>query len=229
MYTDLAWECLRRNPDYIREWNKVRTKYQVCSIQEDYDLVASTNWGLLKFNDPFDKSAQNVFWDYRYSKRSLRVKIEAPSEQVSNFRLEGRGGNFQKKTLILLNGERCIKLYDEHNYIQLFVSGLNDDELLKKGTIYLEINNYDTSSLKRLLDFLLFGLGCQIWKKEIIKSLTVYDLALNGMTHKQIASSIYGEHIAHTEWSSDGWLRARIRYKLKKAQEAIMGGHYIYL
>lgn len=32
----------------------------------------------------------------------------------------------------MLNGECCIKLYDEHNYIQLFVSDLNDDEILKK-------------------------------------------------------------------------------------------------
>lgn len=52
----------------------------------------------------------------------------------------------------------------------------------------------------------------------------MYDKHIQGLSHKEIADCIYGKKITYNEWETDGWLRTRIRYKLKKARMLISEG-----
>ena len=45
------------------------------------------------------------------------------------------------------------------------------------------------------------------------------------MSERLIAVGLYGEARVEEEWRRNGWMRARVRYRLKKSLELMNGGY----
>src|SRR5665213_2423123 len=72
----LAWEYLRRNPDYVRDWSAVRHS------AED----PGTAWGLVALEDPVrDARCAQPMWQSSYLDLPTLVAIEAPSPSSWRF------------------------------------------------------------------------------------------------------------------------------------------------
>ncbi|EIS85591.1 hypothetical protein YPPY66_0759, partial [Yersinia pestis PY-66] len=50
-----------------------------------------------------------------------------------------------------------------------------------------------------------------------------------GFSHRDIASEIFGKELVKNEWSADSWVRAKIRYRIKKANALINYGYLNFL
>lgn len=70
LYNDFAWECLRRNPQYISDWELFMKNTLTNGggipddselIQSELDLNAEKKWGVMKYIDPYNSDPTNVF------------------------------------------------------------------------------------------------------------------------------------------------------------------------
>ena len=55
--------------------------------------------------------------------------------------------------------------------------------------------------------------------------LAVLDARLAGHSLRQIAAALYGEARVNEEWCQNGWMRARVRRRVKIALALIQGGY----
>src|SRR5665213_294565 len=66
----LAWEYLRRNPDYVREWSSARYGAEGCI----------TAWGLVAFENPeWDARDAQPMWQPTCLSLLTLVAVDAPS------------------------------------------------------------------------------------------------------------------------------------------------------
>ncbi|KAF1366371.1 DNA -binding domain-containing protein [Yokenella regensburgei] len=227
---DLAWECLRRCPRYIEDWDNLHRVQSNDFVQSYFDICGQRKWGLLKYIDPKCDSAESVFWDFDYSNRSLNV-ITHPVGNISINSVVNNLSKFHQKKIKINNDCICIKLYNKNGYLQLFFNERVDEKEFENSFLYFSANN-DTTRFKRNLDFLLTGVDKYKNYNKInlyLEILRMHDCLLQGFSYKEIATHFYGKRLTESEWGRDSWLRARIRYKLKKANELINYRYCDYL
>lgn len=237
-YTDIAWEFLRRNKDYIRDWKnlgrvKSGEEHVKCFLevrQNENDLLAEKKWGILKFIDPDNSNPSNVFWSPRLSKKSTRIIFsQSGSCSWENIFENTR---VQHKKLILHDNSLCIKIFNNHEYFQFFIDA--PVQINKRSQFYiyvpLTLNNDCCNKCAAVINGILNNKSKSSAKESRHhKLLATIDSMNKGLSHREIASHLFGEKAVEKEWSSDSWLRAKLRYRIKKANELINFGYYDYL
>ncbi|MHA7847768.1 transcriptional regulator domain-containing protein [Serratia sp. D1N4] len=245
VYTDFAWECLRRNPRYISDWKLAMEGERAdeneifddtIRAQSALDLIAEKKWGLMKYVDPENPDPIDVFWSIRLSKRSIRLALSTCGDFTWGH-IASKPGVHQRK-LRLLDGTLCIKIFNDNGYFQFFTDSntvLNDNASL---FLYIPLS-LQTDMINKNIDIIksIINNRGEIdesddfdeKEKSYLVFLKFIDDIKQGLTHKDIASEIFGEEVVKNEWSSDSWLRANIRYRLKKANNLINNGYLDYI
>lgn len=225
MYSDFSWECVRRNTSYIKEWLRFSSKLYENS-KKTYDIESLRNrWGLLKYVNPLIDSPEGVYWTEAVSSRSIRIKIHDEGN-ISAIKIIGNEDGFHRSYIYYNHNQVCIKIYDNTGYFQVFMDENDFLKINKNKYIYISWDRKNTSSLMGFLSGRMLSSSPDVKGNELLQ---IFDLYRSGYTHRQIATFIYGERITNAEWESDSWLRARIRYKLKKSVRLINKEFYKYL
>ncbi|WP_336818909.1 transcriptional regulator domain-containing protein [Cedecea sp. MMO-103] len=222
MYIDVAWECLRRNENYNECWALM--KKDLGFLNNKYDRKAQF-WGLTNFVDP-QASSIDVFWIPALSKRTIYANKCKWNPHQSFMKIRSE---IQFNECNISDNEFCTKLYDDQCCIQIITQG---------GLLFAEenyslcffIKSDDLDANIDILRFLYKGNVTLFPKgmRNILDCLVFYDLYKNGMSHKEIAKLKYPQYYSDEEWLVSDWLRARVRYKIKKATKYI-NGFYINL
>lgn len=239
IYTDFAWECLRRNPQYISDWEIAKEKensYEhgipddCVRVQSALDLNAEKKWGLIKYVEPNNSDPIDVFWSPRLSKRSIRLALSTSGDFTWSH-IASKPGVHQKK-LRLLDRTLCVKIFNNNSYFQFFAD--SGTTLSENTSLFLYIPlSLQTDAIYKNIDIIKGIISHQgemdEKEKHHLDLLKAIDNRKQGLTHRDIASEIFGEELVKTEWSSDSWLRANIRYRLKKANDLINNGYLDYI
>ncbi len=229
-YTDFAWECLRRNKLYIKDWYSFKNQETSQEYLNDIDLIAKKKWGLLKFVDPNHATPKGVFWSPELSRRSTRI-ILSNNGYLTWGNIENTP-NLEKKKLFLLDGSLCVKVFNKSNYFQFFIddaSALND-----RSNIFLYVplclnNNISNKNIDIIKNIINNKIEGDDKEEQYLTLLKTVDDLNKGFSHRAIASEIFGEQLVEREWSSDSWLRSNIRYRIKKATNLINTGYLNYI
>lgn len=225
MYSDFSWECLRRNAKYINEWFKFIEGNGSKILEQSESESLSRRWGLLNYANPFDSSPENVFWSEMLSTRSIRIKINNTGN-IPVSKITCSESSFSKNYIPYKNGGICLKVYNDTGYIQIFMDENDFFNLTGNKFIYFSWSERSTLSLLKFLSDEMLESSINFKKKELLR---MHDLYSSGHTQKDIARLLYGEALTNLEWAGDSWLRARVRYKLKKVKKIINHDFYKYL
>lgn len=239
IYTDFAWECLRRNSLYIRDWEVMSNSATLnreerfdgeVKLQSPLDLVAEKKWGLMKYVEPGNSDPTDVFWSPRLSKRSIRLALSTSGDFTWGHIADKPGVHCHK--LRLLDSTLCIKIFNNNSYFQFFID--TNTLLSNNSSLFLYIPlNLQAEVINKNIDIIKGILSNRSdndeKEKHRMQLLRALDRRKQGLTHKDIASDIFGEEVVKNEWSSDSWLRANIRYRLKKANKLISDGYLDYI
>lgn len=223
MYTDFAWECLRRNKYYISDWEAF-CRYdadRIITFEQQEKL--EKKWGLLRYENPYRSCPENVFWSESLSSRSIRVKLHSQGH-TSAAKFINSGA--LKSTLVYNEKSACIKLYDMQGYMQIFIDENDLNSISEDKYIYISFNRNAFRHIHSLLSGSIPPVSPCADKMSF---LYIYDKHSQGLTQKEIALYFFGEEMIKTEWGTDSWLRARIRYKLKIAEQLILHDFVKYL
>ena len=224
MYIDVAWECLKRNDEYINDW--VTHSSNTNGVSERNSLYAN-KWGLVEFINPKESCVTDVFWLQQLSSRSINIALSEFGDITIGHLVEN--SKFNHKIMKISSGEVCIKLYNEHSYFQFFIETEEFNLInLKEKFICVSLKHNFLNDLKRLNAFLFEENEPQKDKKEM-NFMKIYDKLKEGFSHKDIAYALFPEEAKNSNWHSDSWLRARVRYSIRKAKYMVNGGYYSFL
>lgn len=243
IYNDFAWECLRRNPQYIRDWefSRIGNHTDIKDIKNDTELIqsgvdvnAEHKWGLIKYIDPNDSDPTNVFWSLKLSNRSVRVTLSNTGNikggytwgDISN--LPG----IRHKILRMHDNTLCVKIFDQNGYFQLFIE--NTTALMADSNLYIYIplnlaSDVFSKNIQILQRIVNHKIDVGVKGEQYLGLLKTIDDRKQGFSHRDIASKIFGKELVNSEWSADSWVRAKIRYRIKKANELINRGYLNFL
>ncbi len=240
IYTDFAWECLRRNPRYISDWEIAQEEERRCEngiipndavrTQNALDLNAEKKWGLMKYVEPNNSNPIDVFWSPRLSKRSVRLAVSTTGDFTWDNIANKPGVHHQK--LRLMDHTLCVKIFNNSSYFQFFTD--SNASLNENTSLFLYIPfSLQTDAINKNIDIIKGIINnrgeTDEKEKHYLDLLKAIDDRKQGFTHRDIASEIFGEELVKNEWSSDSWLRANIRYRLKKANDLINTGYLDYI
>ncbi|WP_336983967.1 MULTISPECIES: transcriptional regulator domain-containing protein [unclassified Cedecea] len=221
MYTDFAWEFLRRNDSYRECWNEMQLK--VAQEKNSKAIVnnAAASWGLVNFVDPYTSSPLDVFWCPKISRRTLYAKVAECAEHdiygTSKIDL-----GLINKSLEIKGIGVITKYYNENGYVQI----ITEDALSSnENFLFFSLNKSSLVNNLRLVSF-LYGENCALTTKSMKNTqeyLSFYDLYNNGLTQREIAKIKFKDFFTDQSWECSDWLRARVRYKIKKATSYIRG------
>ncbi|WP_148872997.1 DUF2285 domain-containing protein, partial [Serratia marcescens] len=187
--------------------------------------VLEKKWGLLRYENPCISCATNIFWSESLSTRSIMVKLhDSGHTPVRNLIPENI--SISRKILIYKNNLACIKLFDQSGYMQIFIDESDLKNIQKEKYIYFSLNKNTTSQIANLLTGRFTPSNPYSGKMDF---LHIFDKHMQGLTQKELALFFYGEELTQSEWGSDSWLRARIRYKLKVAEQFIFHDFIKYI
>ncbi|PCI53378.1 MAG: hypothetical protein COB36_13150 [Alphaproteobacteria bacterium] len=153
-----AWEFLRRNPNYICDWNSLQ-KSRLESVElvtggsliraSQRDLLAE-KWGLLFMANPaLDAKMANVFWQPSVFPAALQVFLKPFTSKLEDE--SGRGIlNLQTRRVSYntLDGTRHILLCGDRFWIQLFCK----DCKLTGENVHIEFHINPDDGAERRLD-----------------------------------------------------------------------------
>lgn len=207
-----AWEFLRRNPDYQRDYR------QRSSNPQKPNHVAQ-KWGLLAFVDP-DKNAvqSNVFWSPSLLLGALRVSFEPLKPPRFNkadaaSRIVLSRLNCHMRALETKDGSHHIRLGGDTFWIQLYCPSPPD----KTDEAQLVVSLADFTNGHRVLDTAahLFALHRAQGRSLPVQSpakqslrlsrmLRVYDICSSGGTYRDAAVALYGAEKVVADWGASG-------------------------
>lgn len=229
-----AWEFLRRNPDYRRDYLKQASAHP-CSTN------AAKNWGLLAWANPHsDAVTSNVFWSPRLLLGALRVSFE-PLKPPSFSKADAASRivlsrlNCHMRTMQSEDGSQHIRLGGDTFWIQLYCPS----PPIEADQAQLVVSLADFTNGHRVLDTTshLFALHRAQGKSLPIQSpvkqalrlsrmLRVHDICSAGGTYRDAAVALYGPEKVVAEWGASGrYSRDPIRRLCKRGAYYIGGGY----
>jgi hypothetical protein len=219
-----AWEFLRRNADYKRDFYVFFGKYDKRSEE------AARRWGLLKFSDPeVDARTAIVFWSPAHNRSVLplvtagagksglgNVKCKVSFLQVAN--------DLQRHVLFSCGGR----------FLQLAISGSGDlgkvrymiDGVPEHG------NSRKLTALRRLGDLIQHKrLRGELYSRQrrgprLLHLIEVLDSHAKDPSHRSIARYIFGEERADKEWDN---LRDHVRRAIAAGRKMSQSGYLALL
>jgi hypothetical protein len=220
----LAWEYLRRNPDYQRDWSL---------YSHDRDCVAK-RWQLASLEDPgMDARVVQPLWRPE-TDLSVRLTADAGDDtgEAARFSLWAIAGrkalvhDGRRLVLLVFMGGRILRI--------AIASNVRDGEafayLVPAGVRAQARWNAATAS-RSLLE------GRRIPKTSAVqtrpdrvslahmRSLQALDGTLAEASQREIASAIFGRSHVDDNWHADGELRAQTRHLIRRGQALMRGGY----
>jgi hypothetical protein len=222
-----AWEHLRRNPDYQRDYRRSRAGRQrpvklstgATLIRERRRWLDAEKWGLLAFADP-EKPALNadVFWSPELLAGTLPVRlypIKDENSAANNQHDEIVLSTIPTRRVLLetADGARHMLMSGQRFWVQLFCE--NPASLGDSGCVGLKIDG--TKYYKRRLDTAdqllslyqstggkLSLIGRRKDTTRLTHGLIANDIMRSGGSHRDVATAIYGAKLIGKEWGSPG-------------------------
>ncbi|HLG90344.1 MAG TPA: DUF2285 domain-containing protein [Alphaproteobacteria bacterium] len=240
-----AWEFQRRNPDYrhittatIDEVGRKPHHSSKVLVVDPSDVAnAARAWGCLSF-EPADRPANEatVFWRPDVNPAVLPVTASPARRDDEAFDIH----RLASPTVVLRMADGCehVLLGDGLHRIQLEVRRGS----LLDGPVRLsyELAGCDgiepkLTALHRLLALQRLGhcpsslyppvQRAQRWRM----ALQALDASHAGASHREIASILWGDDVARTEWRSrSDYLRSRVRRTIHLGESMVKGG-YLHL
>jgi hypothetical protein len=218
----LAWEYLRRNPQYRADWARRKLP----------PIIRPDVWGLRFFEDPaLDARDAEVLWS-PLPAACVRLTRAYEANTVTRFSLWKLPG---RRSLFLENGNLWLTQRYGHHVRHAYLSPeLSEDDpwgfLVPAGEDTLQhrkarssfagcLTGASTAPVPRVPDrpssIGLFHM----------RALQALDADLAGAAHRNIAAALFGTETVQRDWHTDGYLRAQIRHMVRRAHSIMNGGY----
>jgi hypothetical protein len=220
----LAWEYLRRNPDYRRDWSL---------YSHDRDCIAK-RWQLASLEDPgMDARVAQPLWQPEPA-LSVRLTADAGDDasEAARFSLWAIPG---RKALV--HDGRCLVLlvFLGGRIVRIAIaSNVSDGEAFAyviPAGVRAQARWNAVAASRSLLE------GTRIPKASAVptrpdrvalahmRSLQALDGTLAGASQREIASAIFGRSHVDDNWHADSELRAQTRHLIRRGQVLTHGGY----
>ena len=220
--SSLAWEYLRRNPDYRRQWERARRTAD----------AASSAWLLAALEDPrLDARIAQPLWkpQPRDVLRLARGPSGPSSQPFGLWRMRGRKALYHDGSCLVLEnrvagGTLRIVIADELAEGEPFAYLVCADALA-------EHRLRQVRRCQALMEHREPGnAGAPLARPDRVavadmRSLQALDGVLAGASQRDVATAIFGYPRVNDEWSTDGSLRAQIRHLIRRGREFVNGGY----
>jgi hypothetical protein len=220
----LAWEYLRRNPDYRRDW-------VLCP--HDRDCIAR-RWQLASLEDPgMDARVVQPLWQ---PEPALSVWLTADARddagEAARFSLWAIAG---RKALVHDGHRLVLLIFLDARILRIAIaSNVSDGEAFAyvvPAGIRAQARWNAVAASRSLLE------GTRIPKTSAVqtrpdrvalahmRSLQALDGTLAGASQREIASAIFGRSHVDDNWHADSELRAQTRHLIHRGQALVRGGY----
>lgn len=210
----LAWEYLRRNPDYRRDWQGAGG-----------DLARATGWGLAAFENPdLDAIQAQPLWRRQPESVACLAVAGHESAHASRFslwRLPGRKALVQDRHGLRLTLRRSARI------VQLeLANDLGEGQTLAyviaagpHAARQWQVVRGLRTLLEQGAEGLVFAPRRRPSRIAIahMRSLQALDGTLAGASHREVAQVIFGVRRVAEAWDPDSELRAQTRYFIRRA------------
>ncbi|MFG8723593.1 DNA -binding domain-containing protein [Pseudomonas aeruginosa] len=216
----LAWEYLRRNPDYRNHWRH-------CRQQQD----AGRRWGLRVLEDPtLDARAACPAWFPEPDAFMQLYPDFDPPPNSPSFELWRLAGNKH----LVHDGKRLMLIARQPMWSACFTlaPGLEDGmayayairagprscercEVLSTQIAQLDAASVTAVALARPSAAAL----------QEVHTLQTLDAIQAGASMRQAAEAVYGVNAVASEWYADSGLRSRLRRLVRRGQALMTGGY----
>jgi hypothetical protein len=223
----LAWEYLRRNPEYLLDWHRGQSR--PFSSKEQ-----ARRWGLEELEDP-SLDARDADPHWHCHPRSIvqfvpadAIAIERSPRAAPIFSLWKFQG---RKTLDYQADSLLLTARSSSKRRQVMLHGSLHD-----GSAYRVSLAPNTEAHAALAA--IFGAGspedgaqaqgehpCGVPAPTHAHALQALDALADGASHRQIAEVIHDVDTVIDSWEPDSALRAQVRYALKKARLLMVRGY----
>jgi hypothetical protein len=219
--SSLAWEYLRRNPQYRCDW-----------ARRDAGKDAAIKWRLTAFEDPFlDARVAHPSWQPEPSDTIHLCKDPAPRGSGGRFslwRIAGRKSLHPVGCCLVLSialSSGTLRIAIERNLC-------GDDDyayVIRPGA-------HAQQQLHGLMqcDALLQGRASRCTAAVLpanrvaiahMRSLQALDGILAGASHREIAAALFGVSRIESDWHADGELRAQVRHLIRRGEAWRQAGY----
>jgi len=220
----LAWEYLRRNPDYRRDW-----------LQRRRQPHTAQRWGLRWLEDPgCDAREALPDWLVRHPAQWLVFPDPDPMPHAPAFDL----WRFPGRKLLRHDGH-CLRLVLEWPGQRLCLSlapalcdGMAYAYALRAGSMAAACCQVLAADLARLDGAQAHGLAVRPGRRpssaalQHMHGLQALDGHLAGASAREVAQVLFGAAQATERWHADGDLRARTRRLLRHGASMMRGGYH---
>lgn len=211
----LAWEYLRRNPDYRLDWLRRHRRSQVA--QE-----AAHRWGLRLLENPaLDARDAHPAWLPGHAAVVQLYPDADPPPNAAAFAFWCIPGYKQllhdgtKLVLIARSPGRCLRF--------LLTSGVKEGVPVvhaHRGGVVLHMR-------KHVLTSKLADVRPRPTRAELLElyTLQALDATLAGASVREVAKGLFGADTVAADWHADGDLRARVRRLVRRGKALTRGGY----
>lgn len=218
----LAWEYLRRHPDYVRDW----------WIRQRTGDGDPQRWGLRRFDDPAvdARDAQPNWWCDSHDTVQLHPDLD-PSAGATRFRLWQLPGH---KRLIHDGHRLRLTAKFAAGVLRLVLAPEIEDGMGVVGTVPIDEDRVLRWQAADQTLAMLDVSSAQIMPSAVrprrssiahMRSLHALDSIQAGASMKQIAVSLFGARDVDARWHADSELRAQVRYLVRRGRSLMRGGY----
>lgn len=248
-----AWEYLRRNPDYQRDFAASQAGRQTyihlatgcLLLRETRSWLDAQKWGLLSFEDPkIPASRANVFWRPDLLAGALKVQLYPIEDDAMRPDIDQDEiilSRIQTKRVVLetvdgivhllMGGDRFwIHLYCENARVVndrarvgVQIEGMKHFQR-RLDTAAQLLSLYQSSGKKLSL------IGRNKSSKRLADGLIAYDIIQAGGSHKDAAIAVYGRATVKQNWNQTGsYLEDTTRRLIHRANHLVKTGYRDFL
>ena len=243
-----AWEFLRRNQNYIEDYNRFREDGpKMFELNSGSQLIIgearyeeARKWGLLFFADPSKRAEKAaVFWKPSVFPATIPVALRNPEREKERERLD----NWDEADMVILselccnryvfesiNQSRHVVLAPRRYWLQLYCDSthpLDDRALISFRIDGARHANKRIESVRQLLTLhrssgrKLSSISRRRGTETLAQAITALDIRQRGGSYKDIARHIFGETLVNKSWSGG---HSPLKQKARRALER--GQHY---
>lgn len=241
-----AWEWLRRNTDFRKNWDEARLQYGVSGYDGASTLLVSqsqtpklSQWGCLYCSSPHeDARVASVFWSPDVCASVLKLHAFPLKAEVESTPFFLRDIACPSVLLELPGGPQHLLFHDGSRTLQLVIEGedvLRPVRLLTDGAPGKALAGPQLRSLLCFNDLRLSGrLYDSHFQRELPSQrlrliLRILDGALAGASHREIAQVVFADEFSTESWYAPGRpLRDRVRRALYRGHR-LMQKEYLDL
>jgi len=222
----LAWEYLRRNPDYGRDWSAARQSAQGPEMA----------WGLVALEDPRrDARDAQPIWQPARLKLPTLVAVDAPSPSSSRFSVWALPGHKSlacdgaRLTLTLTSVVPTLRIGvpaglgdgDAYGYvIEPGAGAQNQWRRIQACEVALRSGSQPVQAIAQPVDR----------RRPVhMRTLQALDGLNAGASHRAIACALFGVSRVTKDWHPDGDLRAQVRFLIRRGRVLMREGYLALL